>query len=151
MFKPKSNSKSKIETLLSATTRIDGDVAFEGGFHLDGIINGNVKCLTGASTLSVSATGCIEGSVEVTNIILNGLVKGDIFAGDKVELGPEARVLGNVHYLTIETSVGAQINGKLVHRGRPAEGRAAEGCPAVAAQEPEEPPREPVSGATEAQ
>jgi len=31
-------------------------------------------------------------------------------------MGPKARVLGSVHYTTIETAVGAQINGKLIHR-----------------------------------
>jgi cytoskeletal protein CcmA (bactofilin family) len=50
--------------------------------------------------------------------VLNGLVKGDIEAGDRVEMGPKARVLGSVHYSTIETAVGAQINGKLIHRGQ---------------------------------
>jgi cytoskeletal protein CcmA (bactofilin family) len=47
---------------------------------------------------------------------LNGIVKGDIDAADRVELGAKARVLGNVHYTIIETAVGAQINGKLIHR-----------------------------------
>jgi cytoskeletal protein CcmA (bactofilin family) len=51
------------------------------------------------------------------SVILNGIVKGDIEAGDRVELGAKARVLGNVHYTLIETAVGAQINGKLIHRG----------------------------------
>ena len=50
------------------------------------------------------------------SVILNGIVKGDIEAGDRVELGAKARVLGNVHYTLIETAVGAQINGKLIHR-----------------------------------
>jgi cytoskeletal protein CcmA (bactofilin family) len=50
--------------------------------------------------------------------VLNGIVKGDIEAGDRVELGPKARVLGSVHYTTIETAVGAQILGKLVHRAK---------------------------------
>jgi cytoskeletal protein CcmA (bactofilin family) len=119
MFKQKSNDKAKIDTLIGAKTRINGDVEFVGGFHLDGTINGNVKCLEQAhGTLSVSEAGCIEGSVIVPNIVLNGLVKGDIEAGDRVELGPKARVLGSVHYLTIETAVGAQINGKLIHRGK---------------------------------
>ena len=35
------------------------------------------------STLSVSEQGCIEGSVIVPNIVLNGIVKGDIEAGDR--------------------------------------------------------------------
>ncbi len=117
MFKPKPSKKAEIDTLVGAKTRINGDVEFVGGFHLDGYINGNVRSeLDSGSTLSVSEQGCIEGSVIVTHMVLNGLVKGDIEAGDRVELGPKARVLGSVHYTTIETAVGAQINGKLVHR-----------------------------------
>ena len=118
MFKPKPSKKAEIDTLIGAKTRINGDVEFVGGFHLDGYINGNVKSEAGSgATLSVSEQGCIEGSVLVTNIMLNGIVKGDIEASDRVELGPKARVMGSVHYTTIETAVGAQINGKLIHRG----------------------------------
>jgi cytoskeletal protein CcmA (bactofilin family) len=116
MFKQKSKS-AEIDTLIGAKTRINGDVEFVGGFHLDGYINGNVKCEVGeGAVLSVSEQGCIEGSVIVPNIVLNGIVKGDIEAGDRVELGPKARVLGSVQYTTIETAVGAQILGKLIHR-----------------------------------
>ena len=119
MFKPKPSKKAEIDTLIGAKTRINGDVEFAGGFHLDGYINGNVKSELGSgATLSVSEGGCIEGSVIVTNMILNGIVKGDIEASDRVELGPKAQVLGSVHYTTIETAVGAQITGKLIHRAK---------------------------------
>jgi cytoskeletal protein CcmA (bactofilin family) len=119
MFKQKSNKTVRIDTLIGAKTRINGDVEFAGGFHIDGYINGNVKCqLGGDDLLSVSETACIEGSVVVPNIILNGIVKGDIEASGRVEMGPRAQVLGSVHYSTIETAVGARITGKLIHRGK---------------------------------
>ncbi len=47
MFKPKPSKKAEIDTLIGAKTRINGDVEFVGGFHLDGYINGNVKRRTG--------------------------------------------------------------------------------------------------------
>jgi cytoskeletal protein CcmA (bactofilin family) len=108
----------RIHTLIGAQTRIDGDVEFgAGGLHLDGRINGNVKGDPELSaTLVISEQGCIDGSVSVANVILNGLVKGDIEVTKRVELGPKARVLGSVSYETIETAVGAQINGRLIHR-----------------------------------
>jgi len=88
MFKP---NKKEIDTLIGAKTRINGDVEFVGGFHLDGYINGNVRSEVGSgATLSVSEQGCIEGSVIVTNIVLNGIVKGDIEAGDLGRNGPES-------------------------------------------------------------
>jgi cytoskeletal protein CcmA (bactofilin family) len=127
----KRNKDLKIDTLIGAGTRINGDVEFSGGLHLDGYINGNVSGnvsgeQSAGATLSVSEQGGIEGSVSVPNIILNGLVKGDIDATLRVELGEKARVLGNVRYSAIETAVGAQINGKLIHRANltPSEGEA---------------------------
>ena len=126
MFKRKQwNKPVKIDNLIGPKTRINGDVEFVGGFHLDGYINGNVVGETGSGAiLSVSEEGCIEGSVIAPNVLLNGTVKGNIDAGERVELGSKARVLGNVHYAVIETAVGAQINGKLIHRA-PAAGAAA--------------------------
>jgi cytoskeletal protein CcmA (bactofilin family) len=117
MFKRKPNNNATVDTLIGAKTRINGDVEFAGGFHLDGHINGNVTC-DGApdAFLSVSEQGCIEGSVFAPNVLLNGTVKGDIDAADRVELGAKAKVLGNVAYTVIETAVGAQIKGKLIHR-----------------------------------
>lgn len=117
MFKPKQTKKAKIDTLIGVRTRINGDVEFAGGLHLDGYINGNVKAQPSeGAILTVSEHGSIEGSVVAPCIALNGLVKGDIEALERVELGSKARVLGNVHYTVIETAVGAQINGKLIHR-----------------------------------
>jgi cytoskeletal protein CcmA (bactofilin family) len=125
MFKRKQSKNAKIDTLIGAKTRINGDVEFTGGLHLDGHINGNVTGELGGDTfLSVSEQGCIEGSVITPHIVLNGIVKGDIEASDRVELGSKARVLGNVHYTIIETAVGAQINGKLIHRADPKVGGA---------------------------
>ena len=117
MFKRKPNNNATVDTLIGVKTRINGDVEFAGGFHLDGHINGNVTCDGAADAfLSVSEHGCIEGSVYAPNVLLNGTVKGNIDATARVELGAKAKVLGNVAYTVIETAVGAQINGKLIHR-----------------------------------
>ena len=128
MFKRKQNKQPKIDTLIGAKTRINGDVEFSGGLHLDGHINGNVS---GESAAACDAVGQRAGlhrglGGRAAACVLNGIVKGDIEASERVELGAKARVLGNVHYTIIETAVGAQINGKLMHkavRRGPAEAR----------------------------
>jgi len=125
-------SSNNIDTLLGRGTRVSGDVVFTGGFHLDGQVTGNVRADQGAaSILIVSEHGCIEGSVEVAHVVLNGTVKGDIIARDRVELGSKARVNGNVYYGVIEMAIGAEINGKLVHEpaaSKPLGAPAAEGA-----------------------
>jgi len=121
MFKRNRDTQSlnrSIDTLVGRATRINGDVLFGGGFHLDGQVTGNVRADAGVtSVLSVSEHGCIEGSVEVPHVVLNGTVTGDIVALERVELGAKARVNGNVHYGVIEMAMGAEINGKLIHAG----------------------------------
>lgn len=106
----------RIDTLIGAGTRIVGDVQFKGGLHVDGAIQGNVVAVADvASSLSVSDSGLIEGSVQAPNVVLNGTVNGDIYARERVDLGATAKVAGNVHYGLIEMAMGAQINGKLIH------------------------------------
>jgi cytoskeletal protein CcmA (bactofilin family) len=118
MFKRKPSKDVQIDTLIGVKTRIHGDVEFAGGLHLDGHINGDVKgAPDGHAILSVSETGCIEGSVIAATVLVNGTVKGNIDAADRVELGAKAQVLGSVIYGVIETAVGARIYGKLNHRG----------------------------------
>ena len=58
----------------------------------------------------------IEGGVNVPYVVLNGIVRGDIVASQRVDLGPTARVIGDVYYNLIEMAIGAEINGKLVHQ-----------------------------------
>ena len=115
-----------IDTLIGKTARVNGDVEFTGGLHLDGFIMGGVRAdETGNSTLSVSDTGSVEGVVHVPNVVLNGTIKGDIHARERVILGSTARVEGNVYYGVIEMTLGAQIIGKLVRLGPEAAAAAA--------------------------
>src|SRR5262249_46586066 len=110
--------QARIDTLIGKAARIAGDVEFQGGLHLDGHITGAVRATgEGDSTLSVSESGAIEGPVQVPNVILEGTVKGDIRARERVVLGATARVEGNVYYGIIEMSLGAQIMGKLLPLG----------------------------------
>jgi cytoskeletal protein CcmA (bactofilin family) len=114
--KASTTPKNTVETLIGQTTRIEGDIAFSGGLRLDGQVAGNVRAMgEGLSVLIVSERGRIEGSVEVAHLILNGAVTGDVVARERVELGPESHVLGNVYYGVIEMAPGARISGKLVH------------------------------------
>ena len=86
-----------------------------GGLHLDGRVNGNVRSSAeDGGALSVSESGFIEGKVEVTNIVMNGTVNGDMYARERLVLGGKARVNGNVYYGVIEMAPGAVITGKLI-------------------------------------
>ena len=97
MLGMKKRKQPAINTLLGPGTKVYGDIEFTGGFHLDGYVKGNVEAVGDArSTLSISERGCVEGTVRVPHVLLNGTVNGDVQATERVELGPRARVIGNV-------------------------------------------------------
>ena len=118
MFKRRDdNGETRFETLIGRSARVNGDMEFAGGLHVDGRITGNVRAVAGlAGALSVSEHGVIDGSVEATNVVLNGRVTGNIIAAERVIMGAKARVLGNVQYRVIEMALGAEITGKLIPR-----------------------------------
>ena len=110
------HSVAKIETLIGQNTQVEGNVVFEGGLHIDGLVKGNVICAPDSpGVLTLSEHGRIEGEVRVPNIILNGEVVGNVYAFDRVELASKAKVVGNVYYKLIEMAIGAEVNGNLVH------------------------------------
>ena len=117
MFRKPRKKPQSISTLIGPQSRITGDIVFEGGLHLDGCVEGNIVGSKGAdAVLSVSPSGVVEGSVESVDAVLNGTVKGDVVVSGRVELGSTARVTGNVVYSLIEMAIGAEVNGKLIHR-----------------------------------
>jgi cytoskeletal protein CcmA (bactofilin family) len=49
--------------------------------------------------------------------MINGQVTGDIYASERLELAPQARVVGDVRYNSLEMAAGAQVNGRMAHQG----------------------------------
>jgi cytoskeletal protein CcmA (bactofilin family) len=115
MFGRRKQTSNRIDTLLGKTANLNGDLEFSGGLHLDGRVVGNVRSSADdGGALSVSESGLIEGRVEVTSIVMNGTVNGDMYARERLVLGGKARVNGNVYYGVIEMAPGAVITGKLI-------------------------------------
>ena len=117
MFFGKNNKRhnAQVDTLIGSSTELQGDVYFNHGLHIDGVVKGNVIAEGETSMLTMSEQGRIEGEVRVHNIVLNGEVVGDVYASEHIELAPAARVTGNVYYSLIEMAMGAEVNGNLVH------------------------------------
>ena len=119
MFFKKSNKpQSRIDTLIGADTRVEGDIHFSGGLRVDGSIRGNVnEAAATPGALVLSEHGRIEGAITVSQIIINGKVLGPVRANQFVELQTKSRVTGDVYYKSLEMHTGAVIEGKLIYLG----------------------------------
>jgi cytoskeletal protein CcmA (bactofilin family) len=116
MFGNKGRKAVAIQTLIGSNSHIEGDLRFEGGCHIDGVVNGSVVGDNETEAyLSISEHGQVQGNVNVPVLGLSGAVQGDVIVSERAELGPTARVTGNVHYNQLEIAAGAEINGQLIH------------------------------------
>lgn len=117
-FKSKNKPQSRIDTLISTDTHIEGNITFNGGLRVDGQIKGDVSESSGTpSTLVLSEQGRIEGAVTVARIVLNGEVQGPVRSSHYLELLAKSRISGDVYYKSLEIHTGAIIEGNLVYLG----------------------------------
>jgi len=115
----KSNKpQSRIDSLIGAGTKIEGDVTFVGGLRVDGEVKGNVRSTgDGGGTLVLSEHARIEGEIHVSHLVINGTIIGPVYSSEFLELQPRARVTGDVQYNSLEMHLGAIVQGRLVHQG----------------------------------
>jgi len=98
-------------SVLGPDITIDGDLAATADLHLDGRINGDIKC----AALVQGETSEIKGMVVAESARVAGTIKGSITAEVLVIL-KSARIEGDVSYASLTIEEGAQVDGKFTHR-----------------------------------
>lgn len=111
------SASSGVETLIGAQATIRGDLHFSGGLYIEGTVHGAVLAEEGASSavITIAEKGSVHGEVRAPHVIVNGQLHGDVYASERIELGAQARVQGNVYYKLVEMAAGAMITGRMVH------------------------------------
>lgn len=108
--------QSSIDTLIGAGTEVEGNITFSGGLRIDGRVRGNITSAGDQpGMLVISEQAEVEGEIRVHHVLVNGQVKGPIYADQTLELQPKASVTGDVHYQELEMQMGAIVQGRLVH------------------------------------
>jgi cytoskeletal protein CcmA (bactofilin family) len=87
-----------------------GEFRFEGTLRVDGYAAGFLRSLTG--TLIVGESGEVEANIVVAIAIIDGFLRGDIYATERVELGSHARVFGKIESPTLSIAPGAVFEGE---------------------------------------
>lgn len=109
-------AKNTIDSLIGASTKIEGNLFFKGGLRIDGYVKGNVIAEAGdTSMLVISEQAKIEGEIRVAHLVVNGEIVGPVYSSELLELQPKARITGDVYYKALEMHGGALVSGKLTH------------------------------------
>jgi len=85
--------ESKITGFFDKETEIKGDLRFKGTFRVDGVFKGKIDS---GSILIVGDSGRVEADVKIGHIIINGEIKGNITASEKVEVNSNGKVYGTI-------------------------------------------------------
>lgn len=93
MFKKKETSNKAIDSLISQSLHIVGNVHGQGHLRIDGKIEGNIDY---EGDLTIGQEAKIIGNIKANNIDLSGSVEGNIKARENLTLLPTAKLIGDV-------------------------------------------------------
>lgn len=99
--------ESKITGFLDQGTEIRGDLNFKGSFRIDGLFKGTIDS---DSTLIIGENGKVEAEVKIGWVIINGEIKGNILAKDRVEINSTGRVIGTIMTPILVIEEGAYLD-----------------------------------------
>ena len=105
-----------VTTLIARNTEVRGDLHFTGALEIEGRVLGDITAESDSGAeVRIRESGSVKGTVKAPSVIINGVVEGDVHAFQSLELAAKARVIGDVHYASMQMVMGAEINGNL-HR-----------------------------------
>lgn len=97
-------------SIISTDLRIVGDLDGDGELHIDGHVDGNIRC----ETLTVGEHGNVVGKIMVNKLRLLGTITGSVRARF-VSMMKTARMIGDVTHERIEIEAGAMVDGLYKH------------------------------------
>ena len=95
---------------LGPGTSFDGVLSFEGRLRVDGRLTGAVIAHAGSLVIGTSAR--VSARIEVAELVLAGVLVGDVVAQQRVELLPGAQLEGNVIAPRLAIADGGRIAGR---------------------------------------
>jgi cytoskeletal protein CcmA (bactofilin family) len=103
------NVRQRGRPFFGAEPELCGEICFKDMLRVNGYVAGTIQSKKG--TLIVDASARIDADVEVAIAIIGGIVNGDIVAHQRVELGSNAKISGNIWTRSLAIQQGAIFEG----------------------------------------
>lgn len=96
-------------TLISAGTKLKGDISSSSDLRIDGTIVGNIHS---SSKIVIGSSGVVEGDISGNQADIVGKVSGNIRAKELLQLRGESIVTGNLYAGKLQIEPSATFNGQ---------------------------------------
>jgi cytoskeletal protein CcmA (bactofilin family) len=103
------NLKQRPSASFATDAELRGEIFFKDMVRVNGHVAGTIYSKKG--TLIVDVSACVEANVDVGVAVINGTLKGDVIAHDRVELGPASKIYGNIWTRSLVIKDGAIFEG----------------------------------------
>ena len=87
---------------------LEGKLVYDGSVHVDGRAEGEFR-VTG--NLDIAAGAMAKISIDAANVTVKGTVEGPVTAKDKLTLGKNAKLSGDIVVRRLQIEDGASLNG----------------------------------------
>ena len=106
--RPATRSGSGTMSFLGAEVTITGNIGGSGNLHIDGRVDGDVKC----SSLIVGNSGQVNGNISADDAKIAGSINGTV-AAKVLTIEASARITGDLSYDSVSVETGAQVDGRV--------------------------------------
>jgi len=90
-------------------TDVTGEATFKSMLRIDGHFSGRIS--SPAGTLIVGSGGVVDANVEVAVATIQGIINGDVIAGQRIELGRAGKLNGNIQTPSLVIEQGGIFEG----------------------------------------
>jgi cytoskeletal protein CcmA (bactofilin family) len=111
MSKPTANatiSNAEGRAFLDKGCKVNGKVSFDGPARIDGQVEGEIS---GSDTIAIGESAVVNAQVRAETVVIAGKIAGDVIAGQRLEIQPSARVVGNLTTPVLVIHEGALFKG----------------------------------------
>ena len=105
----KPGNDEEIPTVLGAGSHFEGLLTFRGAARVDGSISGTIHA---TGRLWIGPEAHVQAQIDVDELVVEGLVEGDVRAHTRAELTPTGRVIGDLFSPQFKMAEGGVLEGR---------------------------------------
>ncbi|MFO7775383.1 MAG: polymer-forming cytoskeletal protein [Candidatus Hydrogenedentota bacterium] len=98
-------------TIIGQGTNVKGEIYSKGTVRIEGQVMGSVHC---EGVLLVQDTGQVKADLVANHVVISGKVKGNVVARERLEVMPNATVIGDIAAPRVSIAEGVVFEGQCI-------------------------------------